>query len=215
LQPISIHSVYFDRETITGAVVSTAENAWLEEALQGNMDAFSQLVETYQIPVFNLCYRMLGDSQEAEDAAQETFWRAYQGMKKYDPSRSFVTWLLSIAAHYCIDQQRKRKLPMVDIDILPEEDAPDPSPNPEKVISKQMENRVLHGLLDQLQSQDRAAVILRYWYEMSEDEIANTLHLSTSAVKSRLFRARRQLADAYQNSQTAVLERSPHGTPAF
>jgi RNA polymerase sigma-70 factor (ECF subfamily) len=195
--------------------VSTAENAWLEEALQGNMDAFSQLVETYQRPVFNLCYRMLGDAQEAEDAAQETFWRAYQGMKKYDPSRSFVTWLLSIAAHYCIDQQRKRKLPMVDIDLLPEEDAPDPSPNPEKVISKQMENRVLHGLLDQLQSQDRAAVILRYWYEMSEDEIANTLHLSTSAVKSRLFRARRQLADAYQESQIAVLERSPHGTPAF
>jgi RNA polymerase sigma-70 factor, ECF subfamily len=195
--------------------LSAAENAWLEQALQGNMDAFTQLVETYQRPVFNLCYRMLGDAQEAEDAAQETFWRAYQGMKKYDPSRSFVTWLLSIAAHYCIDQQRKRKLPMVDIDILPEEDAPDPSPNPEKVISKQMENRVLHRLLDQLQPQDRAAIILRYWYEMSEEEIANTLQLTPSAVKSRLFRARRLLADAYQTSQASVLERSPHGTPAL
>jgi RNA polymerase sigma-70 factor, ECF subfamily len=195
--------------------LSAADNTWLEQALQGNMDAFTQLVETYQRPVFNLCYRMLGDAQEAEDAAQETFWRAYQGMKKYDPSRSFVTWLLSIAAHYCIDQQRKRKLPMVDIDILPEEDAPDPSPNPEKVISKQMENRVLHRLLDQLQPQDRAAIILRYWYEMSEEEIATTLQLTPSAVKSRLFRARRQLADIYQLSQTAVLERSPHGTPTF
>lgn len=195
--------------------MSTAENTWLEQALQGNMDAFSQLVETYQRPVFNLCYRMLGDAQEAEDAAQETFWRAYQGMKKYDPSRSFATWLLSIAAHYCIDQQRKRKLPMVDIDILPEEDAPDPSPNPEKVISKQMENKVLHKLLDKLQPQDRAAIVLRYWYEMSEEEIANTLQLTTSAVKSRLFRARRQLADDYQSSVPAALERSPHGTPAF
>lgn len=193
----------------------TAENTWLEQALQGNMDAFTQLVETYQRPVFNLCYRMLGDSQEAEDAAQETFWRAYQGMKKYDPSRSFATWLLSIAAHYCIDQQRKRKLPMVDIDILPEEDAPDPSPNPEKIISKQMENKVLHKLLDQLQPQDRAAIILRYWYEMSEEEIASTLQLSTSAVKSRLFRARRQLADVYQASNPAALERSPHGTSAL
>jgi len=193
----------------------TAENTWLEQALQGNMDAFSQLVETYQRPVFNLCYRMLGDGMEAEDAAQETFWRAYQGMKKYDPSRSFVTWLLSIAAHYCIDQQRKRKLPMVDIDILPDEDMPDPSENPEKVISKQMENRALHRLLDQLQPQDRAAVILRYWYEMSEQEISNTLQLSTSAVKSRLFRARKQLADVYQSSQKAELERSLHGTPAL
>ena len=193
----------------------TAENTWLAQALQGNMDAFSQLVETYQRPVFNLCYRMLGDGMEAEDAAQETFWRAYQGMKKYDPSRSFVTWLLSIAAHYCIDQQRKRKLPMLDIDILPEEDMPDPSPNPEKVISKQMEDRVLHQLLDQLQPQDRAAVILRYWYEMSEQEISNTLQLSTSAVKSRLFRARKQLADVYQSSQKAELERSLHGTPTL
>jgi RNA polymerase sigma-70 factor, ECF subfamily len=193
----------------------TAENTWLEEALQGNMDAFTQLVETYQRPVFNLCYRMLGDAQEAEDAAQETFWRAYQGMKKYDPSRSFATWLLSIAAHYCIDQQRKRKLPMVDIDILPEEDAPDPSPNPERIISKQMENKALHKLLDKLQPQDRAAIILRYWYEMSEEEIASTLRLSTSAVKSRLFRARRQLADEYQTSAPAALERSPHGTPAL
>jgi RNA polymerase sigma-70 factor (ECF subfamily) len=193
----------------------TEENTWLLQAIQGNMDAFTQLVETYQRPVFNLCYRMLGDAQEAEDAAQETFWRAYQGIKKYDQSRSFATWLLSIAAHYCIDQQRKRKLPLVDIDILPEEDAPDPSPNPEKVISRQMENKVLHKLLDKLQPQDRAAIVLRYWYEMSEEEIASTLQLTASAVKSRLFRARRQLAEEYQTTTPAVLERSPHGTPAI
>jgi len=193
----------------------TEENTWLVQAIQGDMDAFTQLVETYQRPVFNLCYRMLGDAQEAEDAAQETFWRAYQGIKKYDQSRSFATWLLSIAAHYCIDQQRKRKLPLVDIDILPEEDAPDPSPNPEKVISRQMENKVLHKLLDKLQPQDRAAIVLRYWYEMSEEEIASTLQLTASAVKSRLFRARRMLAEEYQNATPAVFERSPHGTPAI
>jgi RNA polymerase sigma-70 factor, ECF subfamily len=193
----------------------TEENTWLEQAIQGNMDAFTELVETYQRPVFNLCYRMLGDAQEAEDAAQETFWRAYQGIKKYDRTRSFATWLLSIAAHYCIDQQRKRKLPLVDIDLLPEEDAPDPSPNPEKVISRQMENKVLHKLLDKLQPQDRAAIVLRYWYEMSEEEIASTLQLTASAVKSRLFRARRQLAEEYQHSSPAVFERSPHGTPAI
>jgi RNA polymerase sigma-70 factor, ECF subfamily len=193
----------------------TEENTWLEQAIQGNMDAFTELVETYQRPVFNLCYRMLGDAQEAEDAAQETFWRAYQGIKKYDKTRSFATWLLSIAAHYCIDQQRKRKLPLVDIDLLPEEDAPDPSPNPEKVISRQMENKNLHKLLDKLQPQDRAAIVLRYWYEMSEEEIASTLQLTASAVKSRLFRARRQLAEEYQNASPAVFERSPHGTPAI
>ncbi len=83
------------------------------------------------------------------------------------------------------------------------------------MISRQMENKALHKLLDRLQPQDRAAIILRYWYEMSEEEIANTLHLSTSAVKSRLFRARRQLADEYKTSVPAALERSLHGTPAL
>ena len=77
---------------------------WIEKARNGDDEAFAMLVTTYQNPVYNLCYRMLGESNAAEDAAQETFWRAYQNLKHYDLDRSFITWLLSIAAHYCIDQ---------------------------------------------------------------------------------------------------------------
>ena len=104
--------------------MSNTENEWLQAAIQGNDEAFTQLVETYQKPVYNLCYRMLGDPLEAEDAAQESFWRAYQALKRYDPQRSFITWLLSIAAHYCIDQQRRKRLPVVPVEILPEEAVP-------------------------------------------------------------------------------------------
>ncbi len=82
---------------------------WLGNALNGDQDSFGLLVDTYQKPVYNLCYRMLGTPGEAEDAAQETFWRAYQHGKRYDPNRSFITWLLSIAAHYCIDHSAKRE----------------------------------------------------------------------------------------------------------
>ncbi|HEY9078003.1 MAG TPA: sigma-70 family RNA polymerase sigma factor [Anaerolineaceae bacterium] len=174
------------------------EAVWLKQALQGNEDAFAQLVETYQTPVYNLCYRMLGDELEAEDAAQEAFWRAYQGLKKYDPSRSFITWLLSIAAHYCIDQHRRRKLPTFSLDVLPEEDVPDYNvPEPEKVFGQRESERHVHALLNQLQPQDRAAIILRYWYDFSEEEISQTLNLTVSAVKSRLHRARRSLAEAW------------------
>ena len=81
----------------------------LSKAQQGDAQAFTWLVETYQRPVFNLCYRMLGNAQDAEDAAQETFLRAYKNLRRYDRSRPFSTWLLSIAAHYCIDQARRRR----------------------------------------------------------------------------------------------------------
>lgn len=173
----------------------------LSTALQGDEEAFATLVEFYQTPVFNLCYRMLGDAQEAEDAAQETFWRAYQALKRYDSARPFITWLLSIAAHYCIDQQRKRHLPMVDLEILPEETIPNAAPNPERTVNQREQESLLRGLLKHLKPQDRAAVIMRYWYDFSEMEIAEALSLSVSAVKSRLHRARLLLAKQWKNLQ--------------
>jgi RNA polymerase sigma-70 factor (ECF subfamily) len=177
----------------------------LHQAQTGSEDAFASLVETYQTPVYNLCYRMLGDAQEAEDAAQETFWRAYQAIKRYDPQRPFITWLLSIAAHYCIDQQRKRRLPTIDLELLPEEGAPDPTPSPEKVLARTEEERMLRKLLVELNPQDRAALIMRYWYDFSDQEIAQALSLTVSAVKSRLHRTRQLLAVRWQAVQPDYL----------
>ena len=94
------------------AVIDRGEVRWLERARQGEQAAFAELVEAYQRPVYNLCYRMLGDPAEAEEAAQESFLKAYRGMRRYDPQRSFSTWLLSIASHHCIDQLRRRRLPV-------------------------------------------------------------------------------------------------------
>ena len=192
-------------------------NDWLARARIGDDDAFAMLVETYQKPVFNLCYRMLGDAQEAEDAAQESFWRAYQALQRYDPQRSFITWLLSIAAHYCIDQQRRRRLPTFSMDLITEEIVPDGEPSPEYVTSQSEQDRMLHELMAQMKPQDRAALILRYWYDFSDQEIGQALSLSVSAVKSRLHRARIQLAQSWQDVQSETLneERNKHETPAF
>lgn len=197
--------------------MSNLEVDILQRALDGDEEAFGMIVETYQRPVYNLCYRMLGDPVDAEDAAQETFWRAYQNIKRYDPSRPFPTWLLSIAAHFCIDQQRKRRVPILSVDLLPEEDAPDPAPNPEKVVGELEETSQMRRLLNKLGPQDRAAVILRYWYEFSEEEISKTLNLTVSAVKSRLHRARKELAEQWQEAQiqNKLPERRKHESPAI
>ncbi len=197
------------------------EQAWVQDAQQGSDEAFTKLVETYQTPVFNLCYRMLGEPELAEDAAQETFLRAYQHLHRYDPKRSFATWLLSIAAHYCIDKLRRRKFSMFSMDQEDEEgntfEIADPdSPNPETESIKGQTRARVQSMLKDLDATDRAAIIMRYWYDYSEIEIADSLRLTVSAVKSRLHRARKELAGMWQEEETrAHAERRTYESPAF
>ena len=194
------------------------EALWIKRAQNGDDQAFGNLVKNYQAPVYSLCYRMLGNSRDAEDAAQECFIRAYQYLNRFDPKRSFATWLLSIASHYCIDRMRKRQLNTISTDELPAEIVPDRfAPNPERDLDKREKEMKIQQLLSDLQPKDRAVIILRYWHECSEVEIAETLDLSVSAVKSRLYRSRQALASAFIASQDAHLanERSLHESPAL
>jgi RNA polymerase sigma-70 factor (ECF subfamily) len=198
--------------------VTEQEALWISKALKGDDAAFGNLVEKYQKPVFSLCYRMLGNSNDAEDAAQESFIRAFDHLKRYDPNRSFATWLLSIASHYCIDRMRKRKLDTVSTDVLPAEIVPDRNaPNPEKEYRVREKEALIQELMKDLKPTDRAAIILRYLHEYSEVEIAETLNLSVSAVKSRLFRSRQTLANSWLAAENALPlnERRPHESPAF
>jgi RNA polymerase sigma-70 factor, ECF subfamily len=168
---------------------------WLLSARKGDPDAFGRIVEAFQKPVYNLCFRMLGNPEDAEDAAQETFWRAFQGLPRYDPKRSFGTWLLSIAAHYCIDRLRKKRLNLLSLEsLLPEDDAPDPAPGPEKQTGQKQEQETVQRLLENLGKEERAMIVMRYWYDMSYEEIGRALSCSVSAVKSRLHRSRQTLA---------------------
>lgn len=176
-----------------------------QAAVQGDSDAFTQLVETYQRPVFNLCYRMLGTPQDAEDAAQETFLRAYKNLRRYDPERSFSTWLLSIAAHYCIDQIRRRRTPVISVEELPIPDLPDHSPGLESGLSRKEEQLRIRAMLHSLDPIDRAAVVMYYWYDFSYDEICQALSLTLSAVKSRLHRARRSMAEEWGRKQNVSI----------
>jgi RNA polymerase sigma-70 factor (ECF subfamily) len=197
--------------------VLNTESSWLVQAQKGDSGAFTQLVETYQRPVFNLCYRMLSNAEDAEDAAQETFLRAYRSIKRYDNSRPFGTWLLSIAAHYCIDQIRKRRMAIVSIEDLPYLELTDDCPGPESTMSRREEQNRIQTILKGLNEVDRVAVVMYYWYDFSYDEIAEMLSLTLSAVKSRLHRARRELADQWikNQSQPISMERKQHESPAF
>jgi RNA polymerase sigma-70 factor (ECF subfamily) len=197
--------------------VQDVEIHWLTAAKSGDSQAFSRLVEAYQNPVYNLCYRMLGDAQEAEDAAQETFIRAYKSMHRYDANRPFSTWILSIAAHFCIDQIRKRHMRTVSFEEIPYQQFSDPSLGPEASVHAREVQEQVKGLLEALSAEDRAAVVMRYWYEFSYEEIASALNMTISAVKSRLHRARKTLAQSWEQSAVGsrTAERTRNESPAI
>jgi RNA polymerase sigma-70 factor (ECF subfamily) len=178
----------------------------------GDDQAFTRLVERYQVPVFNLCCRMLGNPACAEDAAQESFLRAYRHINRFNPERSFISWLLAITAHYCIDCLRRRKVGFLSIDRS-EDESPiqledKRAVHPEAALEQNQENYALHHVLGKLKATDRAAIILRYWYEYSEIEISQALDMSVPAVKARLFRARRTIAAHLDEKSAAFIPAS-------
>jgi len=190
--------------------VSDDEKLWIARTRQGDDEAFARLVEAYQRPVFNVCYRMLGDPAEAEDAAQETFIRAYTRINSYNPNRKFSSWLLAIASHYCIDRLRRRRFALVSWDDLPPwRWLPDTDPQPEEVALRHEAQRQVQELLNKLPPDYKAAVILRYWHELSYEEIAEALDSTLPAIKSRLFRARQMMAKAATLAETMPAHNQP------
>jgi RNA polymerase sigma-70 factor (ECF subfamily) len=170
----------------------------LENLEQRQDDDFAELVECYERDVFNMAYWMLGNAAEAEDAAQEAFLRAYVKLSSYDSARSsFKTWLLTITSNHCIDRLRKRRVMLLSIDeptffhpALVSREV-----GPEQAALAGERSALVQRLLADLAPHYRAAVVLRYWYDMSYREIAETLETTVNAVKALLFRARRMLAD--------------------
>jgi len=136
------------------------EEGWVRGALAGDREAFARLVEAYQAPVYNLAYRMLGKAADAEDAAQETFLRVYSRLRGYDPARKFSSWLLSIAAHYCIDRLRRRRYINLSLEELPPWRQVALGRSPEGEVASREERDEVRRLLQGLPPDYRAVVIL-------------------------------------------------------
>jgi RNA polymerase sigma-70 factor (ECF subfamily) len=170
------------------------ELRWIDAAIQGNHEAFARLVETYKTPVYSIAYRMLRNSAEAEDAAQEIFLRAYTKLATYDRQRKFSTWLLSIASNYCIDVLRRRRATLVELDevafALPSE-----APGPERSALNREQREAVVRAINRLPDTYRLITVLRYYHDLSYEEIEQITGLTEATVKTRLFRARRQLED--------------------
>ncbi len=172
----------------------------VEEARAGERAAFDELVRRHEPKTYQQCLRILGSPEDAEDQAQGVFLKAYQALPGFRQDAMFSTWLYSIARNACLMRLRKRHLPTVPLDSPIEckdgevqRDIPDPSANPAgRVMFGELQN-VLANAMDDLAPLNREVFELRTLRGLSTEDTANVLGLTSSAVRSRLHRARRDL----------------------
>ncbi len=190
------------------------ERILVQRALAGDQGAFCELVKAYQSPVYNLAYRMLGTSMEAEEAAQETFLRVYRRLHTYDAQQKLSSWILAIASHYCVDLLRRRRITWIPLEHAPALSEPTDK-SPELGVLQSEREREIQEMLGCLPEGYRLVLILRYWHELSYEEMARMLGTTESAVKSKLHRAREALATHMNKRHSVVtstkLERSVAG----
>ena len=172
----------------------------IRRAQRGDADAFEQLLLEHQKNVYNLCYRMAGNPDDAMDLSQETFLRAWRCLDQYQFASAFSTWLYRLCSNICIDFLRRRRrqqtVPLTFEDADGEEQTyavPDAQPLPEEQVELKLTRETLAAAMAQLLPEHRAVLQLRVVNEMSYEHIADVLDIQIGTVKSRLSRARNQL----------------------
>lgn len=190
------------------------DDALVARVQGGDHDAFAILVERHQRAVYGVAYRILGHPADAEDAAQETFVRAYTRLDTYTPDGRFGAWVGAICTHWCIDalRTRRRRVQTVALGKVPESDRfISPVAGPEEVALGWAARDEMQRWLDRLGPQHRTVLVLRHLQDLSYAEIAAALGEPISTVRMRLFRARARLHDVVAQEQTAPAwrQRSP------
>ncbi len=169
--------------------METSDPQLIERLQRGDETAFDELLSRYKHPIVNFCYRLLGDAGEADDAAQDVFVRVYQHIGEYRPGTGkFSTWLFTLARNACLDRLRYRKRHPTE----PLDAAPEPA-----TVSREAETREIGeqiaAAVALLPEDQRTALVLAEYHDLSYAEIAAIMKCSTKSVESRLYRAKQSL----------------------
>lgn len=184
----------------------------IRRARDGDSDAWAELYRQFAPAVFRFCRRAMPSREDAEDATSEVFLKVRGKLDQYDASRPFNAWLYRVAANQCWDLLRRRRvrqdLETGDVESMPLEH-PDPG-QLERLLAERSAAQVRKGL-DQLPSRTRMALTLRYYADMSYDEIAETLGVRRAFVGVLLLRARHQLRKVLEEPATGQIKSAAGG----
>lgn len=178
----------------------------------GDEKAYAQLMMRYRKPVYHMILKMIKNHDDAEDLTIEAFAKAFKNLKKFNPEYTFSTWLFRIATNNCIDFIRKKKLETLSIDSTYTDDngesvgidIKDGNLNPQEEAIKQQKIKIMQMIVTQLPPKYQVLVKLRYFKELSYDEIAEELNAPLGTVKAQLHRARELLHDLVKNKKDTI-----------
>jgi RNA polymerase sigma-70 factor, ECF subfamily len=173
----------------------------VRRTLEGDSAAFGEIILRHERRVFTLAMRLLGSVEDAQDAAQEVFFRAFRYLHRLQLDRPIEPWLMRMTVNVCRDigRNRQRRRTMFTEMEQPENVMADPAANPHSELASEQQKRMLWTALNRLPNKERMAVILRDVEGLSTAEVATILHSSETTVRSQICRARlrmRQLIDA-------------------
>jgi|SRR5437867_5523415 len=175
-------------------LTALADEELVRRAQADDDRAFGELVSRYETKVFSLALKMVRNPEDAEDILQDTFLRAYRGIKSFKGHSTFSTWIYRITANSALMRLRKKQLPTVSIEDADERETPvsiaDWAPGPVEQLLSQELQQVMDEAIEALPAEFRQVFVLRDIEEISNAEVAEILDLSVAAVKSRLHRAR-------------------------
>lgn len=182
--------------------------AMVQKALQGDEKAFARLLSRYKDTIYFMLLKMLNNRSDAEDLTLEAFGKAFKNLHQYSPTYAFSTWLFKIASNNCIDFLRKKKGIMIslenDNDQIESNEATkikSKDLNPEEKLIRKQKAILLHKVVRRLKPHYQTLVELRYFNELSYEEIAKELHLPLGTVKAQLFRARQMLFKLIESTE--------------
>ena len=183
------------------------EQIIIRRVLDGDSNAFEKLLLDNQTNVYNLSLKMLGNPEDAMDASQEAFLRAFRSLDSFQGDSRFSVWLYRLTSNVCIDiLRKKRRRTEVSLTVVNDEDEeseleiPDERFSPDAVLDKAERVRAVREGLQKLPDEYRRILTLREISGMSYEELADTLELELGTVKSKLFRARKKLCSILMES---------------
>jgi len=183
----------------------------VQRAIKGDQKAYAELMDRYKDAIYYMLLRMVNNPIDAEDLTIEAFGKAFKNLHQYTPNYAFSTWLFKIATNNCIDFIRKRKANLISIDQPDEETDKTPSqnleaevPDPEENLINSQKEKLLKDLINKLKPRYRRLIQLRYFDELSYEEIAEELELPLGTVKAQLFRARELLYNILKHTKSSL-----------
>jgi RNA polymerase sigma-70 factor (ECF subfamily) len=177
----------------------------IQRAQQGESPAWTALIRQHQEPIFRYAYLLIGDADEAEDIAQETFMRAYRALDRFDTQRPIRPWLLRIAANLASNRRRSLGRYYAALQRAFQQERPAPK-GVEEQSRQASQAREVWEAIRQLKPSDAQVIYLRYFLELSVEETAQALNVPTGTVKSRLHRASERLRLVIEQSYPGLKE---------